>query len=209
MRAWSDSPWSCLLEFDEKSKANCFPLWQPKANHPFFPFNPNSAHTHTHALRQCQRSSELSANPVTCSSTDHWHVLSGSVLVDFSFFNSTHAVWSIHLLLHFFQVCFTWKWKLCLKATEPDKSSSQEKKIITLSRITGPWVKCPPLSTLRNLWQNFSKYYRGNEFISCVPQVEQNKWRNKRMPLYYTLLTSQAEWKKKNTTKWMCGLKMM
>lgn len=43
------------------------------------------------------------------------------------FWNSIHAASSIHLLLHFFQVCFTWKWKFWLGATEPDKSPSAKK----------------------------------------------------------------------------------
>lgn len=44
------------------------------------------------------------------------------------FWNSIHAALSIHLLLHFFQVCFTWKWKFWLGATEPDKSPSAKKR---------------------------------------------------------------------------------
>lgn len=71
------------------------------------------------------------------------------------FWNSIHAALSIHLLLHFFQVCFTWKWKFWLGATEPDKSPSAKKKRRRRRRnqlnCTGPEKKCPPLSSLWKL----------------------------------------------------------
>lgn len=72
------------------------------------------------------------------------------------FWNSIHVALSIHLLLHFFQVCFTWKWKFWLGATEPDKSPSAKKKKKERRRrnqlnCTGPEKKCPPLSSLCKL----------------------------------------------------------
>ncbi len=70
------------------------------------------------------------------------------------FWNSIHAALSIHLLLHFFQVCFTWKWKFWLGATEPDKSPSAKKKKRRRRNqlnCTGPEKKCPPLSSLWKL----------------------------------------------------------
>lgn len=73
------------------------------------------------------------------------------------FWNSIHAALSIHLLLHFFQVCFSWKWKFWLGATQQDKSPSA-KKIKNRRRrrrnqlnCTGPEKKCPPLSSLWKL----------------------------------------------------------
>lgn len=64
------------------------------------------------------------------------------------FWNSIHAASSIHLLLHFFQVCFTWKWKFWLGATEPDKSPSAKKKWKRGNLCTGPEKNCPSLSSL-------------------------------------------------------------
>ncbi len=115
-----------------------------------------SLQTHTHNLGYCQRSltesclwaAAVAVIPAARKKPTKCFICWSACRF---FWNSIHAALSIHSLLHFFQVCFTWKWKFWLGATEPDKSPSAKKKKRRRRNqlnCTGPEKKCPPLSSL-------------------------------------------------------------
>lgn len=162
----------------------------------------------TLALRQRQRFTSKRALRKPCHLLVHrsltcfiWHSTCRF------FWNSTHAVWSIHSLLHFFQVCFTWKWKFCLKASEPDKSSSNKKNNNTQSNH-GAVSKMSTLLLSLESSSRISVSSRGEMNSSAGPQWEEkrsgeqmNRWCNQCMWL------SKLYWMT-TAPKWTCALQM-